>query len=340
MWKKLVCALLWTFLSCGNGSQRPPPDFGSWQSGDLEDGNGKLISRPSTEDLTRYGSWNRQTAMVNGRSKRHAKNSRPRTSASSLSGNLMPPDLVRLRRTCGIESQTRIAGGRNATLMRWGWIAGILYSTTNEQFCGGALISNRYVITAAHCTDGLGISDMKVLLGSSDLNSPMGKIFNVSRLRQHRGFKRDTLENDIAILRLKWPARFNENIRPICLPTSRDETFFGKMANVAGWGHLFFGGPSSPTLQEAEVRIWNNTECQGAFPQPITDVFLCAGDRKGGVDSCKGDSGGPLTVRSQHRKQWFLVGVVSWGVGCGRPGVPGVYTRITEFLDYIYQHAI
>ncbi|XP_064471756.1 trypsin-7-like [Ornithodoros turicata] len=340
MWKKLVCAVLWTFLSCGNGSLRRSRDFGTWKSGHIDDGNEKLVNHANTEDLTRYDSWNHQIATDSGRSKRHANKSTPGTSGSSSSEYPMPPDLVKLRSTCGIESQRRIAGGREANLTYWGWIAGILYSDTHKQYCGGALISNRYVVTAAHCTDGMTIFDMKVLLGDGDLNSTKGQIFNVSRLRQHKGYKRDTLENDIAILRLKWPAKFNENIRPICLPTSRDETFFGKKAYVAGWGHLFHGGPSSPTLLEAELRIWNNTECQEAFPQPITNAFLCAGNREGGGDSCQGDSGGPLTVRSHHKKQWFLVGVVSWGVGCGRPGVPGVYTRVTQFLDYIYQHAI
>ncbi|XP_064471757.1 chymotrypsinogen B-like [Ornithodoros turicata] len=338
MWKRFVCAVLWTFLSCGNGSLRRSPDFGSWQSDDLGDGNGELINHSNTGDLTRYDGWNHQIATDSGRSKRHAENSMPSTNGSSSSGHSMPPDLFRLRRRCGLESQTRIAGGRDAIWRRWGWVAGILYSDTHEKYCGGALISNRYVITAARCTDGKALSDMKVLLGGDGLNITTCRIFNVSRLRQHPGYKRDTFENDIAILRLKWPARFNENIRPICLPTSRDETFFGQKAYVAGWGDLVYGGPSSPTLQEAELIIWNNTDCQGVFPQPITNVFLCAGNRTEGVDSCQGDSGGPLIVKSQ--RQWYLVGVVSWGVGCATQGMPGVYTRVTEFLDYIYQHAI
>ncbi|XP_064471755.1 venom protease-like [Ornithodoros turicata] len=340
MWKKLVCVLLWTFFSWGKGSLRRSPDIGSWQSGDIEDGNGKLINHPNTEDLTEYDGWNHQIATESRRSRRQSKNTMPSTSGSSSSGHPIPPDLVRLRKTCGIESETRIAGGRDANWSHWGWIAGILYSNNYEQYCGGALISNRYVITAAHCTDGKAASDMKVLLGRNDLNSTAGRIFNVSRLRQHPDFQRDTLQNDIAILRLQQQARFDDNIRPICLPSSRDVTFFGKRAHVAGWGSLFHRGPSSPKLLEAELRIWNNTECQGVFPQRIINTFLCAGNRKGGVDSCQGDSGGPLIVKYHRKKQWFLAGVVSWGLGCASPGIPGVYTRVTEFLDYIYEHAV
>ncbi|XP_049524699.1 proclotting enzyme-like isoform X5 [Dermacentor silvarum] len=220
-------------------------------------------------------------------------------------------------------------------------MAALLRRDTGELYCGGALISNRYVITAAHCTDGLKAANITIRLGAHNIQelSVNVKDFEVSRIREHRDFQKDTFMNDIAVLRLKHTVKFNEYIRPVCLPERSDEDYFGKTAIATGWGTQTFGGPYSDILREVKLVVWNNTECNDRFAQPITEVFLCAGPKRREGDACQGDSGGPLMVQSRS-KQWTLIGVISWGIKCGEPGVPGIYTRISHFLDYIYEHAV
>lgn len=253
-----------------------------------------------------------------------------------------PPELQELRSTCGIPIlHKRIVGGKEANPNQWAWMAALIRSETGDHYCGGALISNRYVVTAAHCTTGLKAINITIRLGAYDIREPSEHVkdIEVSRIRQHPQFQKDTFMNDIAVLRLKRPVMFNEYIRPVCLPQRSDETFFGKTAVATGWGTQSFGGPYSDVLREVKLVVWNNTQCKERFAQPITDVFLCAGPKKREGDACQGDSGGPLMVQSRS-KQWTLIGVISWGIKCGEPGVPGIYTRITHFLDYIYEHAV
>ncbi|XP_050033995.2 uncharacterized protein [Dermacentor andersoni] len=255
----------------------------------------------------------------------------------------VPPGLAQLTKSCGLNFKTRIVGGTIAKPDDWTWMAALLRKADDDQFCGGALISDRYVITAAHCTQGLRPQNITVRLGEYDFKqnttSRLPRDFNVSRIRQHPEFRKDTYQNDIALLRMSRRVRFSENIRPICLPKSPDESFLGKLATVVGWGTLSFGGPSSSILRQVSLPVWDNTECKTKFTQAIPKIFLCAGTREGGQDACQGDSGGPLMVEGEST-QWTLIGVVSWGIKCAEKGLPGVYTRITEFLGWIYENAV
>ncbi|KAM7314535.1 proclotting enzyme [Ixodes scapularis] len=235
---------------------------------------------------------------------------------------------------CGTPNlNKRIVGGENANPDQ---------RETGTHYCGGVLISNRYVITAAHCTVGLKASNITIRLGAYNIreSEPNALDIEVSRIRQHPRFMQDTFMNDISVLRLKHSVKFNEHIRPVCLPMRRTDTFFKKQATVLGWGTRAFGGPYSAILQQVKLRVWNNSECDTKFVQPITKAFLCAGPLKEKGDSCQGDSGGPLMVQDKNTKQWTLIGIVSWGIKCGEPGIPGIYTRVTEYLDFIYEHAV
>ncbi|MCL4149603.1 UNVERIFIED_CONTAM: hypothetical protein GTU68_013686, partial [Idotea baltica] len=109
---------------------------------------------------------------------------------------------------------------------------------------------------------------------------------------------------------------------------------------VLGWGTIYFGGPVSRVLQEVSIPVWNNNECDAAYKDnKVFPLNLCAGDKAGGKDSCQGDSGGPLMLQYGRERRWTIIGVVSWGIRCADPGVPGVYARVSEFLPWIRQNS-
>ncbi|KAG8229092.1 hypothetical protein J437_LFUL009561 [Ladona fulva] len=132
--------------------------------------------------------------------------------------------------------------------------------------------------------------------------------------------------------------RWSRYIAPICLPSerSRDETFTGQRPTVVGWGTTYYGGKESTVQRQVELPVWRNEECNRSYYQPITSAFICAGLSEGGKDACQGDSGGPLMLKRGGR--WIQIGIVSFGNKCGEAGYPGVYTRVTHYLDWIKQN--
>ncbi|XP_059480356.1 proclotting enzyme-like [Neocloeon triangulifer] len=238
------------------------------------------------------------------------------------------------------DEDLRIVGGHNADLGEWPWIAALFNG--GRQFCGGSLIDSTHILSAAHCIAHMtswDVSRLTVRLGEYNIKSNTETKHvekKVKRLVRHRGFDSRTLYNDIAILTLDSPVTFTSMIRPICLPTGSD-AYDGKKATVVGWGSLRESGPQPSILQEVNIPIWTNTECRtkygNAAPGGIVEHFICAGEA--GRDSCSGDSGGPLMV---NNGRWTQVGVVSWGIGCGKGQYPGVYTRVTSFLPWIQKN--
>ena len=141
-----------------------------------------------------------------------------------------------------------------------------------------------------------------------------------------------TVNHDFSILRLARPVTFTSTILPACLPAeaSPAPTYAGRVATVTGWGTLSSGGAQPTVLQEVNVTITTNSACNAAYGT-ITDMMVCASAP--GKDSCQGDSGGPLVLEENQRHA--LVGVVSWGAGCAKPGYPGVYARTTHRMDWL-----
>lgn len=158
----------------------------------------------------------------------------------------------------------------------------------------------------------------------------------------HPNFESKTLENDLALIKLKKPVPFREDIQPICLPHV-NEDFTGLDAFATGWGLTDFDKRQLPdTLQIVRLPIMSNKRCQAMYAKAghdkqITDLDLCAGYAKGGMDACEGDSGGPLFVRRPDDFRWVLAGIVSNGVKCGEPMLPGVYTRVSRFVPWILE---
>ncbi|XP_014218377.1 proclotting enzyme-like [Copidosoma floridanum] len=238
------------------------------------------------------------------------------------------------------EDDPRIVGGTTTQQGEWPWIAGLF--NAGRHICGGSLIDDRHILTAAHCVAQMtswDVARMTVRLGDYDIKTPNEVRHvekRVKRVVRHRGFDMRTLYNDVALLTLNEPVEFTETIRPVCLP-SGSSLYINKMSTVIGWGSLREGGPAPGKLQGVTIKIWPNSICKqkygNAAPGGIVDSFLCAGEAN--RDSCSGDSGGPLMVNDGR---WTQVGIVSWGIGCGKGQYPGVYTRVTHFLPWIYKN--
>ena len=136
-------------------------------------------------------------------------------------------------------------------------------------------------------------------------------------------------------------ARFGLSIQAACLPP-REVDYIDVRATVAGWGTLSFGGPSSANLQEVDVRIWKNNDCHRNYQRlgrNVLDTMLCAGGDDDGKDACQGDSGGPLNCPIIDDLKYELCGIVSWGARCAEKDFPGVYTRVSRYLDWIEANA-
>lgn len=240
---------------------------------------------------------------------------------------------------CGVPNQEiRIVGGRPTGVHRYPWVAKLMYES--HFHCGGSLINSDYVLTAAHCVRKLKKSRIRVIFGDHDQSTTTdGETITrmVSSIVRHRNFDVNSYNHDVALLRLRKAVPFTKSVRPICLPLATREPS-GKVGTVVGWGRLSEGGNLADVVQEVQVPILSLAQCRASKyrPQRITANMICAG--KGVEDSCQGDSGGPLLINSDVDDKLEIIGIVSWGVGCGRPGYPGVYTRVTKYLDWIQKN--
>ena len=222
-------------------------------------------------------------------------------------------------------------------------LLGMFYSHT----CGGALLSDLWVLTAAHCMESpfQGVESLYVMGGFLDMdNKETAQIRSVKEYFIHEDYKKAVFEQDISLIKLSSPIVLTPNLSPICLPPSRVgyNTYVGSTAILAGWGRQWEDGPVSDQLQMVKLPIISNRECMEWYYRSGTRqfipeyTFLCAGWESGGRDACSGDSGGPLiTFREDGRAE--VVGIVSWGIGCGDKGRPGVYTRVTQYVPWIQE---
>ena len=213
--------------------------------------------------------------------------------------------------------------------------------------CGAALIAEYWVLTAAHCSLTLRGQTLYVMGGFLDINEKdTAQIIKVESVINHKNFMPSLYEQDIALLRLSAPVVYTPSLIPICLPqptNGRSEEYssnVGHKAVLTGWGRQWDNGPLATQLEMVELPIISNSMCMAWYNRSGSrqfipeSTFLCAGWEEGEMDACSGDSGGPLVdYRPDGRAE--VIGVVSWGIGCGVKGRPGVYTRVTEFVHWI-----
>ncbi|OIJ87981.1 S1 family serine peptidase [Streptomyces colonosanans] len=208
--------------------------------------------------------------------------------------------------------------------------------TRAGQFCGGVAVDRSTVLTAAHCmsTAALGVPpeevrDLKVIVDRTDLLSSQGKEIPVSTTWVNPRYNSSTNAGDFAVLTLASPLPARSVIG---MAVAGDPAYTpGTAATVYGWGDISGGGNYAHSLRAAHIQVLRDAVCQQAYPGDAEGKYtpasmLCAGDPKGGHDACQGDSGGPLIAKGR------LVGLVSWGTGCGWAGSPGVYTRVSEVV--------
>ncbi|KAG8196779.1 hypothetical protein JTE90_014511 [Oedothorax gibbosus] len=249
-----------------------------------------------------------------------------------------PPEPKPQTCKCGTENLSedeRIMGGKVVNPPnRYPWMVALVKKTKGEDeyFCGAALISRQYVLTAAHCIQRETVSGVRVALGAHNSDASPDPV-PVSEFILHPQYHNRTQTNDIALVKLEYSVNLEATVNLVCLPTTQEFSKPEDLALVAGWGwQRFHQGKYSKELQELEISIGTNAYCQSKYGGVILDTNICAGGEKG-KDACSGDSGGPLV--SKYDGKWYSVGVVSWGMGCGVEGYPGVYTRVSEYLEWI-----
>ncbi|XP_046504758.1 plasma kallikrein [Equus quagga] len=241
---------------------------------------------------------------------------------------------------CGTKTNPRVVGGTNSTWGEWPWQVSLqTMLTTQNHLCGGSIIGHQWVLTAAHCFDGLRFSAVWRIYGGILHLSEITKETPFSQIKEiiiHPNYKISENGHDIALIKLKFPLNYTESQKPICLPFKDDANTIYTNCWVTGWGYTKEKGEIQNTLQKANIPLVTNEECQKRYrDHEITKQMICAGYKEGGKDACKGDSGGPLVCK--HNGIWHLVGVTSWGEGCARREQPGVYTKVAEYRDWILE---
>ncbi|MEU6095901.1 serine protease [Streptomyces sp. NPDC047079] len=242
----------------------------------------------------------------------------PSATADSIVVGGFPVDISQSPWTVAISSRDRFGGTR----------AG--------QFCGGVAVDRSTVLTAAHCMSGavLGappgqVRDLRVIAGRTDLLSGQGAEIPVHTAWVNPRYNGETNVGDFAVLTLASPLPAGSVIG---MAAAGDPAYTpGTTATVYGWGDVTGDGDYAHSLRAANLKVLPDADCARAYPGGVDGKYdagsmLCAGEPRGGRDACQGDSGGPLVAQGR------LIGLVSWGNGCGRAGSPGVYTRVSEVV--------
>ncbi|KAG7334874.1 hypothetical protein KOW79_001470 [Hemibagrus wyckioides] len=228
----------------------------------------------------------------------------------------------------------KIVGGQDASPGSWPWQVSI--QKDGFHFCGGSLINQNWVLSAAHCFQSYTAPQITIYLGMGSLEgtNPNKQQRSVSTIINHQGYDDKTKNNDIALVQLSSAVTVNDYVMPVCLAESSSVFPGGTNAWVTGFGYVGVGValPFPQTLQEVQVPIISNSVCAQSYTY-LTDNMMCAGLAQGGKDSCQGDSGGPLVVKNNG--VWIQAGIVSFGKGCALPNFPGVYTRVSQYQDWI-----
>lgn len=245
------------------------------------------------------------------------------------------------------EENNKLTG--TAAFLEYPWMIEILKKNIQkrnfEYKCGGVLIGMHTVLTAYHCLKSKISSNFIVRAGEWDRSSLLEFIPHqdriVTHIISHPQYYSGGLYNDIAILKFE-PFKSDVNVQPLCLPDETDIVTSGHYCIVTAWGSVSETQKTSDKLRFVKVPIVDRKKCEKKFQTTklgtrfkLHESFVCAGGEEG-LDSCTNDGGSPLIC--SNGESYFLQGLVSWGLGCGERGIPGIYTNIPHLLKWIKNH--
>ncbi|XP_055626853.1 chymotrypsin-2-like [Toxorhynchites rutilus septentrionalis] len=246
------------------------------------------------------------------------------TGVAVVLGNALPAEYI--------EREGRIVGGQNAEPGQFPYQVS-LRSSANIHFCGGSIINNRWILSAAHCTIWSHVKNTFVIVGTNQLSS-LGIPYNTARIVNHHSFNYNSLENDISLVQTTAPIVFNELVQPIGLAANIISTAAG--AVTSGWGRLGSNAIVPDNLQWLSTNIITLEDCRNRH-SAINAAFVFNNTvctlSPVGQGMCTGDEGNPLVYDGvQH-------GIKSWGIRCG-VGVPDVFTRVSPYREWILSTAV
>ncbi len=241
------------------------------------------------------------------------------------------------------KNQAKILGGIEAKTGDWPWIAALLYSDVADmfqaQFCGGSLIDDTWILTAAHCVNGMSSSELNIAVGVFDLANFSGSRISVKNIRIHPQYDATNSQNDVALLELNQPS--SGPTIPLFIGESLEKvplSLLGKMLTAIGWGMADSVNSwyYPEKLRQVELPVVDDSNCNAIHSPPLTASQICAGYYDG-KDVCNGDSGGPIVTKIDET--WIHVGLTSYGSPCDTfLGWYGVYTRTSSYIDFIKQY--
>ncbi|KAK2499590.1 hypothetical protein MC885_012444 [Smutsia gigantea] len=253
---------------------------------------------------------------------------------ATMAGHLFLPLLILLlslvlgsagQEAQGDKSGEKIINGVPCPRGSQPWQVALL--SGNQLHCGGVLLSQWWVLTAAHCM----MSKYNVHMGSDSLSDGTGQNIRATKSFRHPGYSPKTHVNDIMLVKLSRPARLSSSVKKVNLPARCEPP--GTTCTVSGWGTTTSPTVTLPSeLMCTEVRLISSQDCRKVYNDLLGSSMLCAGIPNSNTNACNGDSGGPLICRGT------LQGLVSWGTfPCGKPNDPGVYTQVCKYVDWINQ---